>query len=227
MHSTAPRLAIFDLDHTLLDGDTDSLWCYYLMDQGLLPSEWREANQCLEVQYRSGAISANAFSDFYARSIAAVPADQVLQVRAEFTHRCCVPRIKPGVLSLLASHRAQGDTLLLSSATSTFLCALTAQHLVFEHLLGTELECASDGSFTRRTQGVLNMREGKVTRLHAWLQALDTPRISDTLAQATFYSDSINDLPLLQAVGHAVAIDPDPQLRTTAVHRQWPIRSLL
>lgn len=226
MTTAAPRLAIFDLDHTLLDGDTDTLWCDYLIDQGLLPASWRVDNQRLQTQYRQGAISVQDFSDFYARSIAYLPAHHLLQARADFTQQCCVPRIKPGAPALLASHREQGDTLVLSSATSTFLCTLTGQDLGFEHIIGTELERSAERCFTGRTQGTLNMREGKVARLLLWLEAMGKSDTSADLRAATFYSDSINDLPLLQAVGHAVAIDPDPLLREAAAQHQWPIRSL-
>lgn len=226
MTTAAPRLAIFDLDHTLLDGDTDTLWCEYLIDQGLLPTGWRVDSQRLQTQYLQGVLSVQDFSDFYARSIAHLPADQVLQVRADFTQQCCVPRIKPGAAALLAAHQGRGDTLLLSSATSTFLCTPTGQHLGFEHILGTELERSADGGFTGLTQGTLNMREGKVARLLLWLEAMGNSDTSAALRAATFYSDSINDLPLLHAVGHAVAIDPDPLLRKAAAQHQWPIRSL-
>lgn len=226
MATAAPPLAIFDLDHTLLDGDTDTLWCDYLIDQELLPASWRLDNQRLQTQYRQGAVAVQEFSDFYARTIAYLPAGQVMQVRADFTRQCCVPRIKPGAAALLAVHRERGDTLVLSSATSTFLCTPTGRELGFQHILGTELERSADGRFSGLTQGTPNMREGKVARLLLWLDAMQHRDATNALRTATFYSDSIHDLPLLQAVGHAVAIDPDPLLRKAAAQHQWPIRSL-
>lgn len=226
MRSTAPTLAIFDLDHTLIQGDTDTLWCEYLLARGLLPARFAQENQRLETQYRAGAISPAEFSTFYAQTLAAFETPQVHALRNEFTAQVIVPRIKPGASDLLAKHRNCGDLLLLSSATSRFLITLTAQQLGFEHLLGTELEMDANGHFTGRTQGVLNMREGKVSRLQSWLAEqgwADAPQI---WTQACFYSDSINDLPLLQAVGKPVAVDPDPLLYQTAMDHQWPILRL-
>ena len=218
-------LAIFDLDHTLLDGDTDTLWCDYLVDHGHLPAQWRATNQQLALQYRAGSIEPAAFSHFYAQTLSQFAPAQLLQVRHAFTQQEILPRIKPGAFPLLEHHRSLGDTLVLSSATSHFLCCLTAQHLGIEHVLGTELEVGANGHFTGRTQGMLNMREGKVARMRTWLaeQGADPAAI---LAHSTFYSDSINDLPLLLEVGYPVAVDPDAQLHAQALEHQWPVRTL-
>lgn len=226
MRRILPRLAIFDLDHTLLQGDTDTLWCEYLLDRKLLPASFAKTNLQLQAQYRCGQVSPQDFSRFYAQTLAAFPVQTLHQLRADFTAQVIRPCVKPRVANLLAHHRAQGDVLVLSSATSYYLIALTGQLLGFEHVLGTELGVAADGLFTGQTQGVLNMREGKVTRLTAWLHDQGWAQDSAILQHAYFYSDSINDLPLLQAVGHPVAVDPDPLLRQTALDLQWPILSL-
>lgn len=220
------RLAIFDLDHTLLQGDTDTLWCDYLLQRSLLPAHFAQDNLHLQAQYRSGEVSAQDFSAFYARTLAGFAPHDLLQLRADFTQHVIAPCIKPQAARVLEQHRQQGDVLVLSSATSHFLITLTGQLLGFEHLLGTMLETDAEGRFTGRTQGVLNMREGKLTCLRAWLQAQGWTDMPELWQQACFYSDSINDLPLLQAVGHPVAVDPDPALRQTALDRHWPILSL-
>ena len=220
------RLAVFDLDHTLLHGDTDTLWCDYLLQRGLLPAHFAQDNLRLQTQYRSGAVSAQDFSAFYARTLTGFAPPALLALRADFTQHVIAPRIQPQAARLLAQHRSQGDVLVLSSATSQFLITLTGQMLGLEHLIGTTLETDAEGRFTGHTTGVLNMREGKVTRLHAWIQAQGWSDEPALWQQASFYSDSINDLPLLQAVGHPVAVDPDPVLRQTALDRHWPILSL-
>lgn len=226
MTQALPRLAIFDLDHTLLQGDTDTLWCDYLLQRRLLPAHFAQDNLRLQAQYRSGAVSAQDFSAFYASTLACFAPQDLLQLRADFTEQVIAPCIRPQAARVLEQHRQQGDVLVLSSATSLFLITLTAQRLGFEHLLGTTLETTADGRFTGRTQGVLNMREGKVIRLRAWLQTQGWPDVPALWQQACFYSDSINDLPLLQAVGHPVAVTPDPVLRQTAMDHHWPILSL-
>lgn len=219
-------LAVFDLDHTLIQGDTDSLWCDYLLDLGWLPDDFRAANLRLEQQYQAGSIAPQAFTEFYAKTLAALSPEQALELRASFTRTVILPRIKPGARGLLASHQRQGDICVLSSATSAFLCALTAEHLGLVHVIGTELAVDAQGRFTGQTCGTLNMRAGKVLRLRAWLaeqQLEDSPL---RWAGSTFYSDSINDLPLLQAVGRPVAIDPDDQLLAHAQLHGWPTLSL-
>lgn len=226
MAHTLARLAIFDLDHTLLNGDTDTLWCDYLLQRNLLPAHFAQDNLRLQAQYRSGEVSAQDFSAFYARTLAGFAPQALLQMRAQFTEQVIAPRIQPQAKQLLTQHRQRGDVLVLSSATSHFLITQTAQWLGFEHWIGTTLQTDANGGFTGHTEGVLNMREGKVTRLRAWLQAQHWSDEPMLWKQASFYSDSINDLPLLQAVGHPVAVDPDPVLRQIALDRQWPILSL-
>jgi len=117
-------------------------------------------------------------------------------------------------------HGDAGDLVLLTTATNRFITELTAIHLDIEHLIATECELDAAGNFSGRTLGTLNMREGKVERLHAWLQARG---IAWRDCETTFYSDSINDLPLLTAVQHAVVVNPDAQLAAVALQRGWPV----
>lgn len=223
---TAP-LAIFDLDHTLLTGDSDVLWCSFLVEQGLLSAEQLARNARMEADYRAGTVSAVDFCAFYVGLLGGRgPAEWVPWVR-RFLDSAVLPRIPAAARALVQQHRSAGHTLVMSTATNRVITERTAASLVIPHLIATEAELAG-GCYTGRTAGVLNMREGKVQRLHAWLagQGLDAAARDRTLADAHFYSDSINDLPLLSAVGHPVAVDPDARLLAEAQARGWPVLRL-
>jgi HAD superfamily hydrolase (TIGR01490 family) len=218
------RLTLFDLDHTLLKGDSDQLWCEFLMDRGVLPREpFETLNRVMARDYAAGQVSAQAFCDFYIGTLAGRSADEWHSLRRDYIDGHVVPRITDAALELVARHRDAGDLVLLTTATCRFLSELTAVHLGIAQLIATECETGPDGRFTGRSLGVLNMREGKVQRLHDWLarQQLDLLELESTL-----YSDSINDLPLLSAVGRAVAVNPDERLAAEAARRGWPVLSL-
>jgi HAD superfamily hydrolase (TIGR01490 family) len=140
-----------------------------------------------------------------------------------FLDEVVVPRVPASARALVERHREKGDRLVLTTATNRVITELTAQHLGIADLIATEVEIAN-GHYTGRTSGVLNMREGKVVRLHAWLAAQGMP--CELLDDATLYSDSSNDLPLLGAVGHPVVVDPDARLRAHALAQGWPIVEL-
>jgi HAD superfamily hydrolase (TIGR01490 family) len=215
------KLAIFDLDHTLLSGDSDVLWCEFLMEQGVLDrARFAQRNAQVEQAYRAGGITAQAFSEFYLSTLAGRSRAQLQALRDEFMRTCIVPRIPSSARALVESHRAAGDLPLMSTATNRYLTELTAIELGIEHLIATEPEEA-EGQFTGRALGTLNMREGKPARLRAWLAGQGWP--ASVLAEASFYSDSINDLPLLQAVGRPVAVDPDERLLAHAQAQSWAV----
>jgi HAD superfamily hydrolase (TIGR01490 family) len=218
------RLALFDLDHTLLSGDSDVLWCEYLMDEGMLDrAEFAPRNDDMARRYGEGRVTAAEFCSFYVATLAGRTLAQWRPVCERFLERVVAPKIPASARALVESHRAAGDHLVLTTATNRVLTELTAQHLGIADLLATEVELL-DQRCTGQTRGVLNMREGKVERLLVWLreQGLD----AGALADATFYSDSINDLPLLQAVGRPVTVDPDARLRRHAAVAGWPIVEL-
>lgn len=213
------RLALFDLDHTLLDGDSDVLWCAFLMQEGVLDRDaFAARNAAMEAAYRAGQVSTQAFSSFYVSTLAGRSPGGWDGLRREFLAREIVPRIPAAAHALVARHRDAGDLLVLTTATNRYLTELTAQHLGLEHLIATDCEVGADGCFTGRPTGVLNMREGKVTRLHAWLAARGD-RLADF--HSTAYSDSINDLPLLCAASAAVAVNADARLAAEAAARGW------
>ena len=214
------KLTLFDLDHTLLSGDSDVLWCEFLMDKGLLEREvFAAANSDMELRYKAGTVGTREFADFYLSTLAGKSPAQWERLRREFLDRQVVPRIPDAASKLVQEHLAAGDLVVMTTATNRFITELTALHFAIEHLLATEPEMV-DGVFTGRASGTLNMRQGKVTRLHEWL-ATRGEVLGSFRAKA--YSDSINDLPLLEAVDEPCCIDPDQRLAAIAQERGWPV----
>jgi len=214
------RLALFDLDHTLLDGDSDVLWCDFLIEHGMLDrATFGARNAQMDRDYRAGSVSAKAFCEFYVSTLTARKRLEWEPLLREFLLHVIAPRIGAAAHALVRKHEVAGDLLLLTTATNRFLTEPTAIHLDIEHLIATECEVDAAGNFTGRTSGTLNMREGKVERLQSWLRSRG---IDWRDCDATFYSDSINDLPLLTAVHHAVVVNPDSQLAAVAAQRGWP-----
>jgi len=219
-----PRLALFDLDHTLLSGDSDVLWCDFLMQHGLLDrGEFQARNQAMEDAYRAGTVATRDFCGFYVATLAGRSPAEWAPWRERFVQECIAPRLPAAAHALVQGHLADGDTVVLTTATNRFITEPTARHLGIEHLIGTGCEIGADGRFTGALQGEPNMREGKLLHLNAWLAARGE-RLGDFDSVA--YSDSMNDLPLLSAAGRAVAVDPDTRLRAEARVRGWPILSL-
>ncbi len=213
-----PRIAFFDLDHTLLDGDSDVLWCEFLVARGVLErGAFAARNADIAARYQAGNVDPVEFANFYVSTLAGRSRGQWEPLRQEFMRDAITPRIPKASFELVRQHQAQGDIVVLTTATNRFITELTAIHLGIEHLIATEPELV-DGLFTGNTAGVLNMRAGKVVRLHAWLQAR-----GQMLGQfsSTGYSDSINDLPLLEAVDRPVAVNADIRLGAIAVERGW------
>ncbi|HKX41363.1 MAG TPA: HAD family hydrolase [Burkholderiaceae bacterium] len=219
------HLALFDLDHTLLSGDSDVLWCEYLMQHGLLDrAEFAPRNAEMARRYDEGSVTPQAYCEFYVSTLAGRSVVECAAWCQRFLDEEIMPRIAPAAHALVDKHRERGDRLVLTTATNRVITERTAQHLRIADLIATEVEVV-DGHYSGRTRGVLNMREGKVRRLHAWLAEQGLP--SESLADAVAYSDSRNDLPLLSAVGHPVAANPDAHLRAHALAQGWEIVELL
>ena len=213
-----PGLVFFDLDHTLLSGDSDVLWCDFLITRGVLEkTAFAQRNADIEARYRAGNVEPVEFSTFYLSTLAGHSPEHWEPLRQEFMRREIAPRIARESLELVAAHSARGDLVVLTTATNRFLTELTAAHLGIAHLLATE-PALVDGVFTGTPTGVLNMRSGKVTRLHAWLAARGA---SLAHYNSCAYSDSINDLPLLEAVDVPVVVNADPRLAAIAAERGW------
>ena len=179
------------------------------------------ANGAVIDRYARGAIAPAEFAAFYASTLAGRAPQAWAPLRDRFVAAEIAPRIGARATALVERHRDDGDRLVLTTATNRFLTAPIAARLGIAELIATELEVGDDGAFTGRTRGTVNMREGKLARLAAWLAEENLPDTS--LIDAVFYSDSINDLPLLEAVGSAVVVDPDPRLAAEAARRGWPV----
>jgi len=216
------RLALFDLDNTLLAGDSDFEWAQFLIEKGVLDREVYEArNQAFYDQYKAGTLDIHEFLDFQLKPLSRHPRAQLDAWHAEFMRTRIVPMVARGTPELLASHR--DDVRVIVTATNSFVTAPIAAHLGVPHLIATNPEQV-DGEFTGRVVGTPSFREGKVDRLEEWLAGRGTNW--GEVAESWFYSDSLNDLPLLERVHHPVAVDPDPTLRAHAETHGWPVLTL-
>lgn len=214
-------LAIFDLDNTLIAGDSDHLWGEFLVARGLVDgARYADANDRFYAQYRNGTLDIAAFLRFALSPLRAHPRAQLEALRERFVAEVIAPLMLPAARELIAAHRAAGDTLLIITATNTFVGAPIAARFGIPHLIATEPELI-DGRYTGEVAGIPAFREGKVWRLEAWLAER-----GGTLSGSSFYTDSHNDLPLLGRVDRPVAVDPDDTLREVATERGWPIVSL-
>jgi HAD superfamily hydrolase (TIGR01490 family) len=216
------RLVLFDLDDTLLAGDSDYEWGQMLIETGVLDRRTHEArNLEFYEKYKAGVLDLAEFLEFQLRPLARHSRAQLDAWHAQFMTSKILPMVRPGARPLIAYH---GDALTaIITATNRFVTGPIASALGVANLLATELE-EVDGRFTGREKGTACYREGKVTRLEQWL-ASRGERLSE-YEESWFYTDSINDLPLLSAVTHPVAAHPDDRLRAHAEARGWPIVSL-
>ncbi|NWN82865.1 MAG: HAD family hydrolase [Halomonas sp.] len=214
-------LAIFDLDNTLLSIDSDHAWGEFLLEQGAVdPVAYREANDRFMADYEAGTLDMQAFLEVALKPLAEHAPEQLAAWHQQFMASKIEPHILPRGEELLARHRARGDTLLIITATNRFITGPIAERLGVDDLIAVEPEVI-EGRYTGRVSGTPSYREGKITRLEEWLADKE-----QTLDDAWFYSDSHNDLPLLEIIDYPVAVDPDPTLREAAKSRGWRIMSL-
>jgi HAD superfamily hydrolase (TIGR01490 family) len=218
------ELALFDLDNTLLAGDSDYEWAQFLIERGVLERERYEArNDEFFRQYKEGALDVHAFLDFQLAPLARRPRAELDGWHREFMRERILPIVLPKARALVGRHLRAGHVCAVVTSTNAFITAPIARELGIEHLLATELELCDEG-FTGRPSGTPCFREGKIERLDAWLAARG--ETLGSYAASWFYSDSLNDLPLLARVTHPVAVDPDATLEREALARGWPIISL-
>lgn len=214
-------LAIFDLDNTLLGGDSDYLWGRFLVEQGIVDGEnYERENRRYYEEYKVGTLDIYEFLRFSLAPLSEHSVETLCAWRALFMKEKIAPIMLPAARELLERHRAQGHTLLIITATNSFVTAPIAKALGVEHLIATEPEMKA-GRYTGNVSGTPSFREGKVVRLEEWLR-----RKGWNLASSWFYSDSHNDLPLLEMATHPVAVDPDDTLAEHARLRGWPVISL-
>jgi HAD superfamily hydrolase (TIGR01490 family) len=215
------KLALFDLDNTLLEGDSDVEWAQFLIEEGVLhPEEYHAKNQWFAERYKNGTLDIHEFLEFQLAPLAANPRERLDEWHQGFMRRKIRPIIRERAVELLASHA--GALRAIVTATNRFITTPIAQELGIEHLVATEIEEVG-GQFTGKSSGTPCFREGKIERVDEWL-ARRGQRLADY--ESWFYSDSLNDMPLLERVDHPVAVDPDPTLDAHARSRGWEIISL-
>lgn len=218
------NLALFDLDHTLLSCDSDYEWGQFLVDRGVLGrAEYQAQNAAYYQQYKAGTLDMHEFLGFALRPLAAHTAEELERWHEQFMAARILPAIGAKARSLVRGHLQAGDLCAVVTATNSFVTAPIAREFGVAHLVATEPERV-DGRFTGRVLGVPCFRDGKVSRVEAWLGGLGG-KIED-YGKSVFYSDSHNDIPLLLRVTDPVAVDPDEQLATEAKRRGWPVVSL-
>lgn len=213
-------LAIFDLDNTLLAGDSDYLWGEFLVEQGLADDSYFSENQRFYEAYEQGTLDIYEFLEFSLRPLSRHDMATLEGLHQQFMQEKIKPIVLPAATELINHHRNQHHTLMIITATNRFVTQPIADHLNIPHLLATEAQIL-DGRYTGKVENTPCFKQGKVERLQHWLR-----QNQENLDNSWFYSDSHNDIPLLEAVTHPVAVDPDQALREHAQNKSWKIISL-
>ncbi|MBK6757768.1 MAG: HAD family hydrolase [Moraxellaceae bacterium] len=215
------KLAIFDLDNTLIAGDSDHAWGEFLVAQGLVDGVWYKAqNDKFYADYCTGQLDIIAYSEFVFGFLAQHDMSYLQQLHQQFMAQVIQPIMLPKAQALIQQHRDAGDFLLIITATNRFITQPIGEALGISELLATEPQ-QQVGRYTGKVEGVPCYKEGKITRYQAWLAAKNM-----RFEQVFFYSDSHNDLPLLKIVDTPIAVDPDDTLKQYAQQQNWPILSL-
>lgn len=214
-------LAIFDLDNTLIAGDSDHGWGEFLADRSKVDVEvYRAMNEKFYQDYQQGQLDMDEYLAFALEPLARLSRAELAELHGAFMAEVIEPMWLPRAVALVESHRQRGHRVMVITSTNRFIVEPICQRLGIADLLATEL-VERDGRYTGAVDGMPTYQEGKVTRLREWLAAT-----GETLVGSYFYSDSINDLPLLEVVDNPVAVDPDERLAATAAERGWPVISL-
>ena len=218
------KLVLFDLDNTLLDGDSDYEWAQFLIEQGVLERRsYEHRNQEFFDQYKAGRLDIYAFLDFQLAPLAQHPRAQLDAWHRKFMQQKILPIISDAARALVSASVREGGLCAIVTATNSFVTAPIAREFGVAHLIATEPE-QIDGGFTGKVSGTPCFREGKVVRVEQWLAA-QARRWSD-FSESRFYSDSHNDLPLLERVTRPIAVRPDHPLRQAALARGWEVIDL-
>lgn len=218
------KLALFDLDNTLLAGDSDFEWAQFLISKGVLDREIHEAkNREFYEHYKAGTLDIHAFLDFQLKPLGRHPRAQLDAWHQEYMETRIRPMITDKARILVQRHQREADKVAIITATNRFVTGPIAREFGVEHLIATEVE-EVNGQYTGRSTGIPCFKEHKITRLDMWLS--DQGLLWEDVTESWFYSDSLNDLPLLQRVTHPCAVDPDATLEAHAKLNGWPIISL-
>lgn len=218
------RLALFDLDHTLLPLDSDYEWGEFTIRIGWNdPVEFARRNDAFYAHYQAGTLNVHDYVRFATEAVRLRGPEAAALAHQQFMRDVIIPAIQPQALSLIRQHQAAGDEVLIVTATNEFVTTPIAKALGVEQLLSVQLTRDASGWYTGEIDGIPTMREGKVQRMEQWLAERN---IGWDDVESTFYSDSMNDVPLLEKVDHPVATNPDPRLRALAQERGWRILDL-
>lgn len=213
-------LALFDLDNTLLAGDSDYLWGCFLVEKGLVDKDlYEQANQRFYEDYKNGDLDIHEFLTFALTPLAENNADDLRSIHKEFMKSSIEPIMNQAGKNKIEQHRDQDDCPVIITATNSFVTGPIAHAFGINDLIATEPE-AVNGSYTGKVAGTPCFKQGKITKLNGWLK-----KSGMNLEDSYFYSDSHNDLPLLEQVTHPIAVDPDDTLRKVAEERNWEIIS--
>ncbi len=214
-------LALFDLDNTLIAGDSDHGWGEFLVAQNIVDATYyQKMNDQFYQDYQNGQLDMSAYLAFSLAPLGKLSSSELEPLHKQFMAEVIEPLWLPRAEALLETHKRNGDTLIIITSTNRFVVEPICKKLGVEHLIATELE-QQNNQFTGHVSGIPSFKEGKVTRLNQWLEQSGL-----NLEGSSFYSDSINDLPLLEIVDRPVAVDPCPQLKEIAHEREWEIISL-
>ena len=218
------NLALFDLDNTLLTSDSDFEWSQFLIEKKVLDrKEYESRNLEFYEQYKSGILDINQFLDFQLQPLSLYPRTQLDDWHNEFMAKKIMSQIAPGAYKLINEHMLGGDLCIIITATNRFVTEPIARILGINNLIATE-PAQEDGEFNGQVFGTPCFREGKITRLEDWMDEHNLTWLS--FLESWFYSDSLNDIPLLKKVTNPVAVDPDSTLEKYAKENNWPIISL-
>lgn len=218
------NLALFDLDNTLLAGDSDYNWSLFLIDEGLLDAKTHhDRNEQFYVDYKNGNLDIFAFLQFQLQPLSQHPKKFLDELHVKYMQKVIKPMMTDKAQALVNQHKAAGDLCVVITATNSFVTKPIAMAYGIEHLIGTDPEMVN-GQYTGGVSGVPSFQEGKVTRINQWL-AERGKTLSD-YEKSYFYSDSHNDLPLMKLVTNPVAVDADATLTAYAIEKNWPMTSL-
>lgn len=224
MTQSRPRIALFDLDHTLLPIDSDHAWGEFTQVLGWTdPVRFKQRNDEFYEHYKAGTLDVHDYVRFATEAVRQRSLAEAQAAHRQFMQSVIEPAIRPAALELVRSHQQAGDLTVIVTATNEFITRPIAQAFGVTELIAVQLECAADGRMTGEILGVPSLREGKITRVAQWLieRGLDWRG-----AETIFYSDSMNDLPLLERVDHPVATNAEERLRAIATQRGWRILDL-
>jgi HAD superfamily hydrolase (TIGR01490 family) len=218
------RLAIFDLDNTLLGGDSDHAWGEYLIHAGLVDAEeHRRRNDGFYAQYKAGVLDMNEYLEFAIAPVVGFSQERLTALHTEFMKLFVEPMMLPAAQTLVNEHKSAGDLCLIVTATNRFVTSPIAERLGVHDLIATDLEIKND-VFTGKISGIPCFKAGKINKVQDWLATRADTSLG--LHNSIFYSDSFNDIPLLEAAAEAIAVDPDDTLRAHASSKGWRIISL-